>query len=151
VTEAPFPEDRVLVGVVNRRRDLRAALDEGWYRVPVDRFQRPFDFEVLALFLARAFGQRNGAIHFYARILGVELARRRDLLPDEPDHPRADRLYFRVALGEVYVKHPPVRNSTGRRLSFVLTTWDRFQAAECIADLYRSGPPFVDRTFYALR
>lgn len=146
-----YPEDRVLVGVVNRKRDLRAALEDHWYRVPVDRFQRPFDFEVMGLFLARAFGERNGGVHYYARVLGVELARRRDLLPDESDHPRADRLYLKIALGQLAEKTPPIMNRRGRRLSFILTTWDRFQAADSITDLYRTGPPFVDRIFYALR
>ena len=31
-----LPEDSVLVGVINRKRDLVYALDQHWYRIPQD-------------------------------------------------------------------------------------------------------------------
>ena len=35
-----YPEDRVLVGVIRRQRDLRLARDEGWYRIPLAHWPR---------------------------------------------------------------------------------------------------------------
>ena len=145
-----YPEDRVLVGVINRKRDLDTALYEHWYRVPQDRVPQGIHAEYLAFFLSRAFKDLNGGVHFYARRTGVELVRRRDLLPDEADHPRADRVYFKLQLGELRRKEPPVLNPTKRAVSFIYTTWDRFEQARVIADLFSEADHFVDRVFHAL-
>lgn len=129
-------EDRVLIAVINRQTDLAAALGSRWYRIPVARAPRWIEVAVIGFYLARAFGPQNGGIHYYARVLGHELARRRDLLPTEPDHPRADALYYRLALGEVLPKQPPILNPTGRAVAFLYSTWGRFSTAETLAGLY---------------
>lgn len=134
-----YPEDRVLVGVINRRRDLIYARDEHWYRIPLARMKRGVDAEYIAFFLSRAFNERNGAIYYYAERKGLELAYRRDLIPSEPDHPRAGDVYYRVALGTLHEKVPPARNTNRTVISFIHTTWDRFCSARSISELY--GPP----------
>jgi hypothetical protein len=145
-----LPEDSVLVGVINRRRDLVYARDQHWYRIPQDRIPRGITAAYIAFFLSRSFGERNGAIHFFAENHGLELHYRRDLLPNEPDHPRAESTYYRVALGDVQPKLPPVVNNTKRTISFIYTTWDRFVHASTIAELYSENDYYVDRLFYAL-
>lgn len=145
-----YPEDRVLVGVMNRKRDLDKARYDHWYRIPQNRMPNGVHADYLALFLSKAFKELNGGIHFYARIMGTELARRRDLLPDEAKHPRADSLYYQLQLGELRRKDPPVLNATRRAIAFIYTTWDRFEQARTIPDLYSDADRFVDRVFYAL-
>lgn len=145
-----LPEDSVLVGVINRKRDFTYARDQHWYRIPQARMPRGVTADYIAFFQSRAFGARNGAIHYYAEKKGLELLYRRDLLPDEPDHPRADEAYYRIALGDLIPKEPPVVNVTKRTLTFIYTTWDRFVHARTIPDLYSDDDIFVDRLFYAL-
>ncbi len=145
-----LPEDSVLVGVINRRRDLVYAKDQHWYRIPQARMPRGITAEYLGFFLSRSFGERNGSIYYYAKIKGLELAYRRDLLPDEPNNANADEKYYRIALGDVEYKDPPIVNTTKRTISFIYTTWDRFVHARTIADLYSDDDYFVDRLFYAL-
>lgn len=145
-----LPEDSVLVGVINRKRDLVYARDYHWYRIPQARMPRGVTADYLAFFLSRSFGERNGAVHFYAERRGLELVRRRDLLPNEADNARADEVYYRVALSDLEPKTPPVVNTTKRTISFIYTTWDRFVHARTIADLYNEDDRFVDRLFYAL-
>ncbi len=145
-----LPEDSVLVGVINRKRDLVYARDQHWYRIPQTRMPRGVTADYLAFFLSRSFGERNGAIHWYARRKGLELRYRRDLLPNEPDHPHANDVYYRVALGDLLPRQPPIVNEDKRSLAFVYTTWDRFVNAKTIADLYSQDDYFVDRIFYAL-
>lgn len=140
-----YPEDRVLVGVINRKVDFAAARDEGWYRIPVNRAPDYIDCEYVAFYFSRAFTSLNGGIHYYARTLGHELVRRRDLLPQETRHPRADDLYYRFALGPLQEKKPPILNPTVRPISFIFSTWDRFVAASKIADLYSDAEFFVAR------
>lgn len=146
-----YPEDRVLVGVVNRVKDLDHVRYDHWYRIPHGRISGGIHAEYLAFFLSRAFGEQNGAIHFYARRTGHELVRRQDLLPDEASHPRASQLYYKVQLGELRDRVPPVENPTRRPITFIYTTWDRFMAAKQISDLYSMADYFVDRVYYALR
>jgi hypothetical protein len=145
-----YPEDRVLVGVINRKRDFERVQREHWYRVPQGQAPKGIHAEYVAFFFSRAFKGLNGGIHFYARRTGMELVCRRDLLPDEPDHPRADALYHKLQLGELHRKDPPILNPSRRPVSFIYTTWDRFQAATILADLYSEADEYVDRVFHAL-
>ncbi len=145
-----YPEDRVLVGVINRQCDLEKAQSEHWYRVPQNQALKGIHAEYIALFLSDGFVELNGGIHYYARRTGIELVRRRDLLPDEARHPRADNLYHKLQLGELHPKTPPVLNQPPRRFAFIYTTWDRFSEARVIADLYSDADRFVDRVFHVL-
>lgn len=146
-----YPEDRVLVGVINRKRDLDHARYDHWYRIPKGRAAKGINAEYLAFYLSRAFGEQNGAIHYYARRTGHELARRRDLLPEEATHSRANNLYYKIQMGDLREKTPPIGNPTRRAIAFIYTTWDRFVSAEQIRDLYSVADHFVDRIQFALR
>ncbi|MFC2030207.1 hypothetical protein ACFLWA_05705 [Chloroflexota bacterium] len=145
------PEDRVLVAVMNRPQDFKSARDQSWYRLPKEKAGRGAFFEYLAFYFTAAFGDLRWAIHHYARILGHELLSRRQLLPHEPLHPRADALYYKLQLGPLQRREPPIASLRWRRVTFIYTTWDRFEAAEELNDLYAEGGEFVDRLYHALR
>ena len=148
-----YPDDRVLVGVVDRKRDLDRARQEHWDRIPQSRVPRGIYAEYIALFLsssaARAFG-RSG-VYYYGERRGLELVHRIDLLPNEPDHKRAQDVYYKVQLGELEQRALPITNPTNRPISFIYTTWDRFTQAQHIADLYSKNDYYVDRIYHALR
>jgi hypothetical protein len=146
-----YPEDRVLVGVMGRPRDLQIAREQGWYRVPEKHSTPGVFFEYVAFYLTGAFGAERWSIPYYARIAGYELLTRRDMLPDEPDHPRAAEPYYKLALGPLQRREPPIISRRWRRVAFIHTTWDRFEAATEINDLFVEGGPFVDRLYHALR
>jgi hypothetical protein len=145
------PDDRVLVAVMNRPRDFAIARDQGWYRLPEDRAPRGAAVEYVAFYFTAAFGDQAWAVHCYAPRLGHELVTRRDLLPNEPDHPRANDRYLKLQLGPLQRREPPIVSLRWRRISFIHTTWDRFQAATEINDLFAEGGEFVDRLYHALR
>lgn len=132
-----YPDDRVLIGVINRRRDFDLLRGQLWYRVPLLSAPLCIDTDYMAFYLSRAFQDANGTVAYYARRTGCELARRRDLLPGEADHPRAADLYFKLQFRAVERKLPPITNPTRRTISFIYTTWERFSAATTIAELYR--------------
>lgn len=146
-----YPEDRVLVGVVNRKTDFDHIRYDHWYRIPYGRAVRGIHAEYLAFYQSRAFGEENGGVHYYARRTGHELVRRRELLAEEPNHPRADALYYKIQLGELRQKSPSIANPSRRPVVFIYTTWDRFVAARNIADLYSTADYFVDRVYFALQ
>ncbi len=145
------PEDRVLVAVMNRPQDLAIAREQGWYRVPERHATRGLFFEYVAFYLTAAFGEERWSIPYYARCLGHEMLARRDLLPAEPDHPRAGEPYYKLQLGPLQRREPPIPSHRWRRITFIHTTWDRFEAAQEINDLFAEGGEFVDRIYHALR
>lgn len=145
------PEDRVLVAVITRPKDFDAIREWGWYRVPEKKAPRGIFAEYIAFYFTAAFGEQAYAVHYYARRMGDELVTRRELLPDEPDHPRADELYYKLQLGPLQKREPPIVSLRWRRITFIHTTWDRFEVAEEVNDLFAEGDEFVDRLYHALR
>lgn len=130
-----LPHDRVLICVINRQRDFDRLRTEHWYRIPQTQMLTGVHADILAFFTSRAFGHLNGAVHFYAPITGIELSYRRWLLPDETAHARADERYYRVAVGPLQRKNPPLANTDQRTVAFIHTTWARFDSARALKDL----------------
>ena len=144
-----YADDRVLIGVVKRQKDYEIARQEHWYRIPQQRMPHGINAEYIAFFLSRrSFREQGGAIASFARITGVELVRRADLLPDETR--RGQDLYYKVQFRQLVDKEPPISNDSRRAFSFIRTTWDRFVAATTIPDLYSRAEFYVDRVYYAL-
>ncbi|MGD8966245.1 MAG: hypothetical protein PVI07_01940 [Anaerolineae bacterium] len=135
-----YPSDRVLVAIMNSRRDFAIARDEGWYRIPKKRAPASTtEAVVLAFYFTKAFGDQKWSIPCYAPVEGHELVRRRDLFPQQCDHPRADEAYYKLQLGPLMELEEPIPSLRWRRVTFIESTWDRFVAAEEINDLYASG------------
>ena len=66
---------------------------------------------------------------------------RRDLVPDQPDHPRAGNWYYKLMLGPLQHKLPPIVSNKWRRITFIETTGDRFEAATEMSDLLADESP----------
>lgn len=91
-----LPESSVLVAVMNRPDDFERARDAHWYRIPARSAPKFFPPDYIAFYFTKAFGQDAFSIRWYAQVRGHELVTRRDLLPDEADHPRADQRYYKL-------------------------------------------------------
>lgn len=146
-----YPEDRVLVAYVPDPADFTIIRDEGWYRIPQRHMPKGLYAEYFAFYFGRKFGPQKWAIHYYAPQQGYELFTRRDLLPNQPDHPRADDLYYKVQLGPLHKLARPIVSLRWRRITFIHTTWDRFQDAQEINDLFVEGGDYVDRLYATLK
>ncbi|MDY6877492.1 MAG: hypothetical protein SWK90_15005 [Chloroflexota bacterium] len=132
--------DRVLVAIMNNRRDFEIARDNGWYRIPQKHAPRSTtEAAALAFYFTQAFGDEKWSIRWYGAVRGHELVRRRDLFPKEPDHPRANDPYYKLQLGPLMQLELAIHSLRWRRITFIETSWDRFTAAEEINDLYASG------------
>ena len=127
----------VLVVVVNNPTDLERVRDQGWYRIPQNRAPHRVAAEFLAFYLTAAFppGER-WMVRWLAPVHGYHLVKRRDLIPEEASHPRADALYYRIDLGELQALPHPVASRRLRRITFVNTTLARLLAAEDIHQLW---------------
>ncbi|MBI5877861.1 MAG: hypothetical protein HZB53_09435 [Chloroflexi bacterium] len=129
------PEDVVVVAIINNERDFAIARDESWYRIPAERAPGGLHADYLALYQTKAFGDDAYAINYYARITGVELQERIALFPDEPDHPRAHAPYYKVTLGPLVRLPHPIISRKWRRVTFLVTTGERFMNAWELNDL----------------
>lgn len=130
------PYTTVLVAILKEPRDLEIARTERWYRIPVKRLPaRAVESPILAFYQTSAFGPERWAIRYYALARRWEQVRRIDLLPDEPDHPRAQELYYQVRLGPLHALPRPVVSRRWRRITFIVTHWQRLHEVEAVEEL----------------
>jgi hypothetical protein len=129
------PDARVLVCLVNRPRDLEIARWDHWYRIPVKHAPADYLADIIAFYLTSAFGDEKWAIHEYAEVRGHELVQRINLFPDEPNHPHANELYYKMQLGPLQRLTRPIPSLKWRRVAFIETTGDRFLNALEIGEL----------------
>lgn len=133
---APGPYTTVLVAVLKEPRDLVIARDEHWYRIPVNRLPtRAVGAPVLAFYQTRAFGEERWAIRYYALTQRWAEVRRVDLFPEEPDHARAQDWYYQVWLGPLQPLPHPLKSLRWRRITFIVTHWQRLLDVEAVEDL----------------
>ncbi len=123
--------------VVNDPADLARARDEGWYRIPLDRAPRRIAADYLAFYQTGAFPpEERWAVRWLAPVQAYRLTTRKELIPDEPQHPRADQSYYKVALGPLASLPHPVPSRRLRRITFIPTTLGRLMQAQEINDLW---------------
>lgn len=125
-----------LVVICNNGRDWRRMVDEGWYRIPLDRAPWPVAAEYLAFYQTRRSGLAPWQIEWYAAVRRCMVVPRRVLLPDVPDHPRADHLYYRVELSRLQRLPRPVPSRALRRITFIPTTLEQLFDADDVRDLW---------------
>ncbi len=142
----------VLVVVVNNAEDFRRAASEGWYRIPQRSAPRRVGADYLAFYQTGAFKERAEAqtVTYYASTRRYQLLTRRELIPAEPDHARADDYYFRIDIGPLQRLARPIPATSLRRITFIPTTLDRLLSAPDVRDLFYREDPF-DKLWQTLR
>jgi hypothetical protein len=142
----------VLVAVLNNADDLRRAAADGWYRIPQRRAPRRIGADYLAFYQTGAFREQDEAqtVTYYAPTRRYRLATRRELLPDESAHARADDYYYRIDIGPLHRLERPVPATTFRRVTFIHTTLNCLLTATDVRDLFRQDDPF-EQLWAALR
>jgi len=135
---------RVLIAVIRRKKDLGILLNERWYRVPVAKLPRR-RFNWIAFYQTSALGNEGKLIKYYARIKKRPKYLRRDLLPDEANHPKADAKYYKFHLSKIRALKYAVKNKTSMRVTFGFTTLPRLQKFRSIAGLFGVRP--LERIF----
>ncbi len=130
-------EPRVLVAVMNDPSALEITRREGWYRIPVRRAPPRVGADYLAFYQTGAFGpEERWMVNYYAPIRRYRIVRRRDLLPEEANHPRADDEYYKIEIGPLQALPHPIPSRHLRRITFIPTTLTRLLNAEEINDLW---------------
>ena len=137
MTTEATADSPVLIVVMNNPRDIEIVRAERWYRIPVRRAPRRLGADYLAFYQTGAFGEdERWRVNTYAPVRRVRRVQRRDLLPDEPDHPRAAAEYFKFELGPLARLPRPIPSRRLRRITFIPTTLQRLLSAQEINDLW---------------
>ena len=131
----------VLVAVVNDPHDLTRAREQGWYRIPLSHAPPRVAADFIAFYQTAAFPpEERWAVRWFAPVREYRLTTRRELIPGEPDHPRAADRYYRVDIGSLSPLPSPIVSRRLRRITFIRTTMDRLLAAREINDLWIRTP-----------
>ncbi|MDP2960787.1 MAG: hypothetical protein Q8N71_05120, partial [candidate division Zixibacteria bacterium] len=133
-------DKKVLVAILNNRRDFEIARDEHWYRIPVKTAPRRWKADYLAFYQTKVFEKEKWAINYYTEIKGFEKSKRIELLPEEKNHPRALEDYYKIILGELTPLAKPVISQKWRRIIFISTSLNRLKKAQEINDLFMESP-----------
>ena len=130
------PYSTVLVALIKEPRDLDIARQQHWYRIPVHRLPaRAARAQVIAFYQPRSFGEERWAIRYYAPVRCWSQVQRLELFPEEPNHPRAREPYYQIWLGDLQPLPHPIASRRWRRLTFIVTHWERLLQVEAVEEL----------------
>jgi very-short-patch-repair endonuclease len=133
-------QSEALVAILKEPRDLEILINEGWYRIPVRNAPRRWPPRWLALYQPKVFAEQAYAVRYYGRVRRIEELPRRVLLPEEPAHPNADLLYYRIELEQLEELPQPILSRRFRRIFFIPTTYRKLLLAQEINDLFDESP-----------
>jgi len=142
----------ILVAILPNQRDFDIARLFGWYRIPLKSAPKVISVDYLAFYQTKSFGDaERWQIAYVAEILGHELTRRRDLIRDEPDHPRAHEEYFKLQIGPLQRLGQPIPAGDWKRITFFYTTGEMFQTAHTVNDLVIKSQEEREVLWHSLR
>lgn len=140
----------VLVAIIPNKRDFKILTNQLWYRIPVKSAPKKFQFDYIAFYLPKVFGEEKWQIKYYAEVKDITIVKRKELLPDEPLHPRANEPYFKVNLTSLKELSNPIKSNRGRRIVFIRTTWEKLRTAKEINDLFNTSK-LEEKLYQAMR
>ena len=132
----PADSALMLVGVLPAKKDFEIARLLGWYRIPLRMAPKVVDVDYIAFYQTAAFGDTSRwQINWFAAVKGYELTTRKELIRDEPDHPRANEEYYKIQIGSLQHRSEPITADKWKRITFLYTTGQLFNQASIINDL----------------
>jgi very-short-patch-repair endonuclease len=147
-------DDTVLVAIMNNRLDLALAREQHWYRVPIASVEKwlkgTWPPRWLAFYQTKVFGDEAFGVRYYAQVMDIRQVSRRELFPDQPQDEKAKRRYYQLLLGPLQQRLEPIASRHWRRITFIPTTWSRFEQAVEINDLYQ-GSTLEERLWRQLK
>ena len=140
-----MPRGEVLIAIINNLEDMRLAREASWYRIPVTSVRKwlrdRWPPRRLAFYQTKVFGPEAHAVNYYAVVRDTRVVSRMDLFPDTPrNHPKANRYYYQLLLGDLQRLPEPIVSHRWRRIVFIPTTFEKFKAAVEINDLWDESP-----------
>lgn len=129
-----------LIAILKEKSDLTILQEQGWYRIPVASAPKRWPPRWLAFYQPKNFGEDAYLIRYFGQVKEIHRARRREIFPNEIESPRSDKEYFILRLEKLEERESPILSYRPRRLVFIPTTWEKFERAGQINDLFDDSP-----------
>jgi hypothetical protein len=101
---------------MNNLRDFNIAHDQHWYHIPVravnSMLKEGWPPAWLAFYQTKVFGPDRWAINYYAAVRRIRVVSRRELIPDDRSHNRANVMYHKIEI-EPYNAWPDRSSARG--------------------------------------
>jgi very-short-patch-repair endonuclease len=130
----------MLVALLPNPGDFAILQSKGWYRIPVSARIRGWPPRWLAFYQPKNFKDQAYRVQYYGEVEKIDEVPRRVLFPNEIESVKADKLYHRIRLKRLERRPEPIPSLRHRRLLFIPTTWDKFERAGQINDLFNDSP-----------
>lgn len=130
----------MLLAVFKYKYSLTILQEEGWYHIPVDHAPKSWPPKWMCFYQGKAFEKEAYRVEYYGELESYETVPYRELFPNRIESEKSNWLYYRVRLKELKQLPQTIPSFRPRRLSFVPTTWAKFESAEQINDLFDEGP-----------
>lgn len=142
----------LLVAILPKKSALDTLKIENWYHIPVKTAPKRWPPKIMAFYQGKVFDKDDVyKIRYFGEVDKIDVAPRKELFPDDEQNAhKADILYYKIQLKKLEERNRPIVSVRPRRLVFIPTTWEKFQFAEQINDLF-DGSPLEDRLWKALK
>jgi very-short-patch-repair endonuclease len=130
----------MLLAIFKYTWSLTRLREEGWYHLPVNRTPKTWPPKWMCFYQGKAFGEEAYRVKYFGELESFEAVPYRELFPNQIESEKADLYYYRVRLKELIPLDRPILTFRPRRLSFIPTTWAKFESAEQINDLFDESP-----------
>ncbi len=130
----------LLVALLPNKGDLTILQEQKWYRIPVKSKPKRWPPKYLAFYQPKAFGDDAYKIRYFGNVADIDIVKRREIFPNQIESSESEKQYFRLHIDEVREREQPIPSLRPRRLLFIPTTWEKFQYAEQINDLFDDSP-----------
>ncbi|MBK8421785.1 DUF559 domain-containing protein [Candidatus Villigracilis saccharophilus] len=142
----------LLVALLPKKSALDILRTEGWYHIPVESAPKRWPPKALAFYQGKVFGDQEAyKIRHFGEVQKIEIVPRKELFPgDEQNAAKAKKLYYRIQLEELQTRPAPIVSYRPRRLIFIPTTFEKFETASQINDLFDDSP-LENRLWNALK
>lgn len=132
-----IPENSlVLLALMPTIQDFNIARTLGWYRIPLKSAPKVIEVDYLAFYQGGNFGEdHRWKIEYISEYHGNELTTRKELIRNEPDHPRSDEMYYKVQIGELIKLEKPISSNAWKRICFLYTFGELLNKAVIVNDL----------------
>lgn len=130
----------MLLAIFKYTWSLTILQDEGWYHIPVKHAPKTWPPKWLCFYQGKIFGKEAYRVEYYGEVENYETVRYDELFPNKIESEKSDLPYYRVRLKELKRWPRIIPSFRPRRLSFIPTTWAKFESAEQINDLFDESP-----------
>lgn len=142
----------LLVALLPKISALDILKSEGWYHIPIETAPKRWPPKIMAFYQGKVFGSEEAyKIRYFGEVKKIDIVPRKELFPeDEKNANKAENLYYRIQLKDLQERYAPIISYRPRRLAFIPSTLEKFEAADQINDLFDASP-LEDRLWRALK